>query len=81
MEGFVLEHCQEPGEEGGQRLAPGDQGNPQWGKEGKTLFQKVYEQWKKGLIGTFLILHYLLSICGMPSFLKNISNSFYLFVF
>ena len=29
MEGFVLEHRQEPGEEGSQRLAPGDQGNPQ----------------------------------------------------
>ena len=62
MEGFVLEHCQKSGEEGGQGLAPGDKGDPQWGKEGKDM--KLYlnaaskRQWKKGLIGTFLILHY-----------------------
>ena len=34
---FVLEHCEESGEERGQRLAPGDQGDPQRGKEGKFM--------------------------------------------
>ena len=36
---YTLEHCQESGEERGERLAPGDQGDPQRGKEGKYMMR------------------------------------------
>ena len=37
----TLEHCQESGEERGERLAPGDQGDPQRGKEGKYVHDVI----------------------------------------
>ena len=57
---FVLEHCEESGEERGQRLAPGDQGDPQRGKEGKFMMPFHFQfkaSKKRKSHGTFLILH------------------------
>ena len=73
---FVLEHCEESGEERGQRLAPGDQGDPQRGKEGKfmTPFHFLFQSVQEKKISWNFLNFTQLSICGMPSFLQNILN-------